>query len=272
MIPIRFGGPSRQLYGLFQPPAGEDRRHCVVLCNPFGQEALRAHRMLKVLGDRLARAGYSVLRFDYFGTGDSDGQDDEGDLRSWVGDVLLANEEVMRRSGYPEASWFGLRLGATLAALATAQAPAAPQRVLLWDPVVDGPGYLALLRQAHIAALMDNGPKVWESLRSDRDAAVKNVDDTEALGFPLTGQLRRQIGDLSTASWARCRAGRVCLIGTGGSPELADLESCLRDAGTPCTRYRIDTQIVWASHEAMNSAIVPADALQAILGAMSEPA
>jgi pimeloyl-ACP methyl ester carboxylesterase len=270
LIPIRFGAPSRQLYGLFQPSGGEDRRHCVVLCNPFGQEALRAHRMLKVLGDRLARAGFTVLRFDYFGTGDSDGEDGEGNLRIWVGDVLLANEEVMRRSGYRECSWFGLRLGATIAALASAEAQTAPKRMVLWDPVVDGHAYVNELRQAHAAALLESRPQVWESSQGHRDVSPEITDDAEALGFPFNGELRREIGELSAGSWAGCRAGRVCLVGAGSRPEIAVLEGRLHDAGTPCERRRISTQVDWASHEAMNAAIVPADALRAIMNAMSE--
>lgn len=272
MIPIRFGEPSRQLFGLFEPPTDGDREHAVVLCNPFGQEAIRSHRLLKVLGERLARAGFSVLRFDFFGTGDSDGEDEEGDLRIWVDDVLRAHEEVVRRSGHRECSWFGLRLGATLAALASASSPTAPHRLVLWDPVVDGLAYLEELRQAHVDTLVHNRPRVWESLRSDRDGSRDIVDGSEVLGFPLTAELRRQIGDLSAASWAGCRARRLYLVGAGNPPAWAGLEAPLRDAGTPLARCAIDTRIVWASQEAMNSAIVPADALRAILDALSEAA
>jgi hypothetical protein len=57
----------------------------VLLCNPFGQEALRSQRGFRVLADRFARTGCATLGFDYFGTGDSDGDDDDASLATAFG-------------------------------------------------------------------------------------------------------------------------------------------------------------------------------------------
>ncbi len=46
----------------------------IVLCHPWGQEYLRAHRSMRQLGNLLAAAGHHVFRLDYFGTGDSGGR------------------------------------------------------------------------------------------------------------------------------------------------------------------------------------------------------
>ena len=73
MTPIQFGPADRRLFGLLQPAQGNATRTGVVLCNPMGQEAVRVHRMYRVLADRLNRAGLHVLRFDWFGSGDSAG-------------------------------------------------------------------------------------------------------------------------------------------------------------------------------------------------------
>lgn len=272
MIPIRFGPPSRQLFGLIHPAAGTDRRHCLVMCNPLGQEAIRAHRVLKVLGDRLARSGFSVLQFDYFGTGDSDGEDAEGNIRHWTEDVRLAAGEVTRRTGYGDNSWFGLRLGGTLAALACARGSARPQRLVLWDPVFDGPAYLRELRAAHAIALDGDRPKTLESRSADWHASLGAVDGNEALGFPLTEVLQRGIGELRADAWMPCGADRVTLVGADVSGELSALAGRLRAAGTPSDLRRIGSRIFWPSHEAMNSAIVPADALAAIDAAFREEA
>ena len=55
MIPFRFGPAGRQLYGAFHKP---DTRianaSAVLLCNPFGQEAVRVHRLYRVLDTQLA--------------------------------------------------------------------------------------------------------------------------------------------------------------------------------------------------------------------------
>ncbi|MBK9607646.1 MAG: alpha/beta hydrolase [Betaproteobacteria bacterium] len=271
MIPIRFGDRQRQLFGMYHPPTGSaNGRYCVVLCNPFGQEVIRSHRLLKVLGDRLSRAGFPVLRFDYFGTGDSDGDDTEGDLETWVEDLLRANDEVTRRSGCGASAWFGLRLGATIVALAAAKVPVAPRRLVLWDPVVDGTAYLRELQKAHAAALLIDSPSGLEI----GDASTGNeqfaCDGPEALGFPLTRTLRRQIGDLSAASWAACQTASVSLIGNTDNPELSTVAKLLRQAGTTVEMRQIESRIDWASEEAMDTAIVPADGLQAVMAALQE--
>ena len=43
----------------------------IVLCNPFGYEAVCAHRTLRYAATVLGANGYPTLRFDYPGTGDS---------------------------------------------------------------------------------------------------------------------------------------------------------------------------------------------------------
>src|ERR1051325_66360 len=53
--------------------------HGVVLCAPLGYEQVHAHRSFRVLADQLAAAGVTALRFDYHGTGDSAGRDEDPD-------------------------------------------------------------------------------------------------------------------------------------------------------------------------------------------------
>ncbi len=85
MQPLRFGSAGRQLAGVFHaatasrtPPAS------LLICNPLGQEAIRVHRLLRLLAESLARKGIATLRFDYFGSGDSDGDDAEATLDDWI--------------------------------------------------------------------------------------------------------------------------------------------------------------------------------------------
>lgn len=263
MTPLRFGAPARRLFGLYQPPsAGMGTAHCVVLCNPFGQEAIRSHRLLRVLGDRLARAGFTVLRFDYSGTGDSDGDDSEADLGRWVEDVVSADAEARRASGLRTSSWFGVRLGATLAALASAQAPSPPRTLVLWDPVADGRAYLDELAAAHREALRIAEP---------RSLVAAGAGGREALGFPIPGALEAQLLALSPASFAMACAAQVSVISSAQAPGTEALRAAMGGVGST-SETRIASQIAWATDEAMGSAIVPTDALEAIAAALARPA
>ena len=53
------------LFGFFHPAVGVSRATGVVLCPPVGADLVRAHRALRHLAERLARAGFDVLRFDF---------------------------------------------------------------------------------------------------------------------------------------------------------------------------------------------------------------
>jgi uncharacterized protein len=90
----------------------------VLLCNPFGEEAARAHRIYRVLATQLERSGYSVLRFDYSGTGDSMGESGDVSVIGWLDDIALAANELTLAVGARKLVAIGLRLGGTLAALA----------------------------------------------------------------------------------------------------------------------------------------------------------
>ena len=217
------------------------------------------------MAERLARDGFDVLRFDYFGTGDSSGDDAEGDLSVWTEDVLRADDELRARSGAPRCTWFGLRLGGTLAALAAPQAKVPPHRLVLWDPVVDGAAYLDGLAQSHRAIRrLDFGPR-WAVEGRLRDTVVREAQ-SECLGFPITPSLKHKLGALSGGAF-RPSTARVCIFQERRSSEMAVWARSLGPTASVCA---IDTGVDWASNEAMNSAIVPAAALNRVLEAFAE--
>jgi alpha-beta hydrolase superfamily lysophospholipase len=141
MEPLFFGPDDHSLFGWLHLPAGRaPRRTAVVLCHPFGQEFVLAHRAFHGFARLLAEAGFATLRFDWWGTGDSQGDLEEARLETWTRDVALAMRTVRERVKCDDVALAGMRLGGTLAALAGADAPLAA--LLLWDPVVDGATFL----------------------------------------------------------------------------------------------------------------------------------
>ena len=136
MMPFHFGSRQRRLFGCYEPaPANVSKVRAVLLCHPIDNEQVFAYRTMRQLAARLVQAGFHVLRFDYFGTGDSYGDTGEGDLASWCGDVETAIEELKEISGAPNVSLVGLRLGANLSARVAAHQPKEIRRLILWEPL-----------------------------------------------------------------------------------------------------------------------------------------
>jgi pimeloyl-ACP methyl ester carboxylesterase len=136
-----FGTSSNQLLGAYHPPQGASRREGIVLCNPFGQEYMRAHRSFRRLAINLAVKGFSVLRFDYRGTGDSAGTLQGVTAKDWMEDIESAIQEIMDVAAVQKVSLLGLRVGALLAAEVAAKNKSV-NKLVLWDPIVSGQAYV----------------------------------------------------------------------------------------------------------------------------------
>ena len=118
----------------------------VVLCAAFGHENMIAHVGWRKLAEELASRGHHVLRFDYLGTGDSLGvEDDPCQLDSWKESIICATHHLIRVSGSKQIILIGLRLGGTLALLVSKDLPEVKGVGCLASPLV-GRTYIRELR------------------------------------------------------------------------------------------------------------------------------
>src|SRR4051812_24879615 len=176
MQPFYFGTSEKQLFGVYHPPGTKAARQpAVVLCQPLGHEYLRAHRAFRNLGAALAAQGCHVLRFDYFGCGDSGGSGEQATVEQNLADLDAAIDELKDTSGVARVSLVGLRFGATLAAHAASRRRDV-ERLVLWDPVSDGRAYLGEVRDLHDRWLHDRMGT----------AVAPDPFHREVLGFPMT--------------------------------------------------------------------------------------
>lgn len=124
----------------------EGGRHGVVLCSSYGQEAYATHRGWRMFADRAVSEGLTVLRFDYPGTGDSAGGEQEPTKHdAWIGSIVSAVRWLRTQANVTTVSLVGMRLGATLAALAAARIGDI-DGLVLFAPVVTGRGYVRELQ------------------------------------------------------------------------------------------------------------------------------
>src|ERR1700756_4449026 len=138
-------------HGALHCPAPERARGVVVvLCPPVGRDARCAYRPLFLFAEALAAEGYAVLRYDHLGGGDSMPVDPEADhWPLWAAGVERAAACARAATGAPTLVLGGLRIGASLAALA---APVVrPDALMLLAPVTSGKAWV---RELQVAAAM----------------------------------------------------------------------------------------------------------------------
>ena len=140
MNPFFFGDSKRQLFGAYHPAHGRSSRG-VVICHPWAREYLLAYPTIKLLAQRLAESNWHVLRFDYFGTGDSAGDAIDASWPQWENDVETAIDELKDVGRATEIALIGMRIAAPLVVSAAAKRRDV-RRLALWDPVVEGREYL----------------------------------------------------------------------------------------------------------------------------------
>lgn len=145
MEPFFFGAGTSRLLGLYHPPSGAGSSIGVLICPPILGDYMRTHGCLRQLALNLAAKGCHVMRFDYSGTGDSSGGLEHADIETWCKDIELALAELRDISGATQLIVIGVRLGASLALLAT-QTVNGIHKLVLWDPVLSGPDYLSHLK------------------------------------------------------------------------------------------------------------------------------
>jgi alpha-beta hydrolase superfamily lysophospholipase len=177
--PIYFGTPECRLFGWLHPAAQADVG--VVVCQPFGYEAICAHRGTRAFAEAIAAAGIPAFRFDYLGTGDSAEIDPQADqLQAWTRDVLIAAEELQLQTGVKRICLLGFRLGAMLAALAAAQSKSVTS-VISISPIMSGRRYLRELRTLRMAASMSSDPNEPPIEKQD-----SNAGGIEVSGFKFS--------------------------------------------------------------------------------------
>lgn len=145
-----------RLHGVRYQPAHEAAWGGLVVCDAFAEEKKCSHRSLVELARALAGQGWCVLRFDYRGCGDSEGEFADFGPEAWERDIAAACD-LLREQGAERLVLAGLRLGATLAAR-VAEGRDDVVALVLWEPVTDGKRFVSQnLRRSLIKAMLTEG-------------------------------------------------------------------------------------------------------------------
>jgi len=248
---------DRPLFGCYHRPQRQPPRPCaIVLCHPLGDEYIRFFRALRQLAVQLAGAGFPVLRFDWYGSGDSSGEAEEWRLSDWQADLCAAIAEARRRSGAPAIALAGLHLGATLAA-AVAAAGQDIVAAVLWDAVLDGKAYLQELQDLHTSML-----RRAHLLPEDPGRAI--VCGPEILGFPMSPDLRADIAAIDLPGLPGSPAAHILLVESNPQVSQAAFAAHLRELSAGPELITAASPQLWVWEEGVDTVIVPHSILQAI--------
>jgi alpha-beta hydrolase superfamily lysophospholipase len=176
------------------------------------------HRTFRLLAEDLARAGFVALRFDYDGTGDSAGRMiDDGRVGAWSSSVVAA-VALLRGAGLPRLALVGMRLGATLAAVAASEVGGVDDLVL-WDPIRTGRMFVrqqqALASLSHQLAGEDTLPAGW----------------VEAPAWVFAAETVAELGQLDMTKTTGTLAGRTLVLTRPDRPDDEKLRARFGDPG-----------------------------------------
>jgi uncharacterized protein len=243
----------------------------VLLCSPLGQEAVRSHRMYRVLSERLARAGVACLRFDYLGTGDSDGDDEDVSMQTCIANTLRADQELRRLANCSHVSWVGLRFGAAVAAHSSMSAVQKPDRLFLWDPIEDGATWIQQLKVEHqsaVQALTLNRPSKVPALAMAQPLKRAVAPAFESQGFLLSARLHDEIMAIQVKEYAGLRCSRLIVLAAGEAQRQHF--SCLEQARHIHSYEMHQVEAAhWNNDEAISSAIVASDVIALVVEEMA---
>lgn len=263
--PIYFGRGGAPLFGCFHPPHAPVREgSALVICQPFGQEYIRCHRMLRVLAASLARSGLPVLRFDYYGCGDSRGDGEEATLKRCVGDVGEAVRFVRGRARALSVGLLGIRLGAAIALRFAAARRGQIEHLTLWDPVVRGEDFLVSMREQ--STRFGN----WlQSVFGRAPSPGESDGPRDLMGFRFSEELIDELMDLDLLQFEERPCNRALILGNGEDLAAAALHDHLAGIGVEADLERLSSPRIWLAEP--HQGLVPRASLELVARWLLEP-
>jgi len=278
LTPFYFGDSKTPLFGaLSEPPVSNQRDHGVLLCPPIFQEHVRTHWGLRQLATALAREGFHVLRFDWYGVGDSGGNLEDTGFEQLVEDAETAAQELRDTTGIRKVSVVGLRLGEALAALASSRIE--PHSLILWDPIVNGAAYWTSLTKLHEEILKDT-LRFWYAwptpardllARIRPEVAQRRVSTaSERVGFDVPERLRRDIEKLAAKQLIPTRKKtKLSLVVSRDNPSPGELVSALDGASVTYEKRTADVDAGWDDPSKVEELFLPGESAKVILSLLS---
>lgn len=224
--PFFFTNNDYRLFGVLHLPENQPPDEGFVFCHPFAEEKLWTQRVYVNFARELTKRGYAVLRFDYMGHGDSDGDFENSSINSRLSDINCAIDILKNKvEKLSKVSLLGLRLGASLAAITAANRKDI-SRLVLWDPVTNGNKYMQEMLRINLTTQMATHKKIL----FNRKTLVQMMKDGESVdidGYQMSHELYAQATDIDLHRDEIDFGGKslIVQIGKENKPLSKDLEA-----------------------------------------------
>jgi alpha-beta hydrolase superfamily lysophospholipase len=230
--PIYFKSGRETLFGwLHLPPPNSRTGRGIVICKPFGYEAICAHGSIRAFADACAAGGATVLRFDYTGTGDSSGGDSCADEMSQWCDDIRAAIQALRQSGHVDrVGLLGVRFGALLAGLVAA-GDSCVEDLIAVAPIVNGKRYLRELRAFQATSSSAIHWKSSEALDGER-SQTDDAGGIEVTGFGLSQASVESLAKFDLPRLSSRAIPHVLILDRNDLPVAQPWAELLRSLGT----------------------------------------
>lgn len=212
--PFFFRNNRYHLYGVLYEPIENVRKEGFVFCDAFAEEKLWSQRVMVAFATLLAKRGYWVLRFDYMGNGESEGDFERSTLSTMISDCRCAVHTLLRTVGsLRKVNVLGLRLGATVAAHA-ARMEQNIDKLIMWAPLIDGKEYTKELFRINFATQLIAYKRILYNSR-DLVEKMKSGETVNVDGYEITYELYSEIlsQNLISLSFPEKIAILMCIIG-----------------------------------------------------------
>jgi len=229
-----------------------DAGGCVLVVPPFAEEMNKSRRMVTLVAQQLDARGWATVLPDLHGTGDSAGEFADANWDGWCDDLVRTVRWCEREAG-PVTGLLAIRLGCALAVdeRVSAVLPAL-QRVVFWQPVLDGQRLLNQFLRLRVAAAMAAGTQesASELRRRLGEGAVLEVG-----GYELSARLADDLEKVSppvrlaaapaTTLWAEVASGEGAAL---AAPSVASVER-YRAAGARLETLAVSGEPFWSAAE-----------------------
>jgi len=238
-----FENEGLRLFAVLHRAGIQGPRRGVVLCHPYGEEQQVSYRILVRFARELCGRGFDVLRFDCRGYGDSQGDFEAANLQTQVDDALTAIDVLKAQTGIELVDVLGVRLGATVAALAASRTRSVG-RLIFWSPIVNGGEYVGELIKHKVLADITSGrtPVSGEQLRRE----LQTAGAIELGGFRLTNDVYRQLHETDLTSQDDGFRGDVLILARLQERRRAQaLRQTYEARGCRCEIKVVDSDAFW---------------------------